>query len=66
VVLQAEDIERMTYLPVASSPTSPIATPATGRLRGTPASIIARLPEHTEAMDEDPFDSVISDTTRMM
>jgi polyribonucleotide nucleotidyltransferase len=30
-------------------------------LIGTPASIIAKQPEHTDAIDEDPFDSKISD-----
>jgi hypothetical protein len=33
-------------------------------LIGTPASISARLPPHTEAMEEEPFDSVISETMR--
>ena len=42
----------------------PMAMPATCALTGTPASISARLPPHTEAIDEEPFDSVISDTTR--
>ena len=39
--------------------------PATCALVGTPASIIARLPPHTEAIDELPLDSVISETTRI-
>ena len=34
--------------------TSPIATPARGSERGTPASIRARLPPHTLAIDEEP------------
>ena len=34
----------------------PIATPATGALIGTPASIIASEPPHTEAIEEMPFD----------
>ena len=38
--------------------------PATWAFIGTPASINARQPPHTEAIDEEPFDSVISDTTR--
>ena len=38
--------------------------PATCALIGTPASISARLVPHTEAMEELPLDSVISDTTR--
>ena len=39
--------------------------PATCALVGTPASISARLPPQTEAIDDEPFDSVISDTTRI-
>src|SRR4029453_3936327 len=46
--------------------TSPIATPATGALMGIPASIIARVPPHTEATDDDPLDSRMPDTTRMV
>ena len=41
-----------------------MATPATCDLIGTPASISARQPPHTEAIDEEPLDSVISETTR--
>src|SRR5512141_3012671 len=44
--------------------TRPIAIPATGALSGTPASIIASEEPHTDAIDEEPFDSVISETTR--
>jgi len=43
-----------------------MATPATGAFSGTPASIIDSEPPQTDAMDEEPFDSVISDTTRMV
>ena len=39
--------------------------PATCALVGTPASISARLAPQTDAIDEVPFDSVISDTTRI-
>ena len=39
---------------------------AAGALMGTPASINAMEPEHTEAMDEEPLDSRISETTRMV
>ena len=39
--------------------------PATCALSGTPASISARQPPHTEAIDDEPFDSVISETTRI-
>ena len=42
----------------------PMATPATGALIGTPASIIASEPPHTEAIDELPFDSRMSETMR--
>ena len=56
--------DRMAYLPVSSSITRPIATPATGAFSGTPASIIASDPPQTDAMDDDPLDSRISETTR--
>ncbi len=48
------------------SSTRPIAIPAIGSFRGTPASIMASDAPHTEAIDEEPLDSVISDTTRMV
>ena len=51
-------------MPVASSMIRPIATPATGALIGTPASIIASEPPHTDAIDELPFDSRMSETMR--
>ena len=51
---------------LSSSFTRPIAIPATGALIGTPASNNDKQPEHTEAIDEEPFDSVISETTRMV
>src|SRR5258708_2954578 len=44
----------------------PIAIPATGRGNGTPASINASDAPQTEAIDEDPFDSVTSETTRIV
>ena len=40
--------------------------PATGRLIGTPASISDSEPPQTEAIDDEPFDSVISDTMRIV
>ena len=40
--------------------------PATWAFIGTPASISARQPPHTEAIDDEPLDSVISDTTRIV
>ena len=45
---------------------SPIAMPAIGRMSGTPASINASEVPHTDAIDDEPFDSVISETTRMV
>ena len=39
--------------------------PATCAFIGTPASISARLAPQTDAIDELPFDSVISETTRI-
>ena len=53
-------------LPDFSSITSPIAMPATGALIGTPASIIASVPPHTDAIDDEPFDSRMSDTMRIV
>ena len=48
-----------------SSPSliKPMAIPETAFLIGTPASINANDDPHTVAMEEDPFDSVISDTS---
>ena len=43
-----------------------MAIPATGRRSGTPASISARLAPQTVAIDDEPFDSVMSDRTRMV
>ena len=40
----------------------PIATPATAALSGTPASIIESDAPHTVAIDDEPLDSVISET----
>ncbi len=40
--------------------------PAIGRLSGTPASISASDEPQTVAIDDDPFDSVISETTRIV
>ena len=41
----------------------PMAIPATGSLIGTPASISASDVPHTVAIEDEPLDSVISDTT---
>lgn len=43
-----------------------MAIPATGAFIGTPASIRASDEPHTEAMELEPLDSVISETTRMV
>ena len=45
---------------------SPIAMPATGALMGTPASMSASVPPHTVAIDDEPLDSIMSDTTRIV
>ena len=50
----------------SSSLTRPIAIPATAALSGIPASIKAKLEPHTLAIELDPLDSVISDTTRIV
>ena len=42
----------------------PIAIPATGALVGTPASIKAKEEPQTLAIELEPLDSVISETTR--
>ena len=49
-----------------SSLIRPMAMPAQGRFSGAPASISASEAPHTVAMEEEPFDSVISDTTRIV
>ena len=41
-----------------------MAMPATGAASGTPASIIASEPPQTDAIDDEPFDSRMSETTR--
>ena len=41
-----------------------MATPATGFTIGTPASIIASVPPQIDAIDDEPFDSVMSETMR--
>src|SRR6476620_2205903 len=49
-----------------SSRIRPIAMPAVGRFSGTPASISASEVPHTVAIEDEPFDSVISETTRVV
>ena len=44
----------------------PIATPATGARSGTPASIMASEPPQTDAIDEEPLDSRMSETMRIV
>ena len=40
--------------------------PATGFLIGTPASISASVPPQTEAIEDEPFDSRMSETMRIV
>src|SRR5260370_37302957 len=54
---------RMAYC--SPSFTNPIATPATGAFKGTPASISDNDAPQTVAIDDDPFDSKMSETTRI-
>src|SRR5438093_4917302 len=51
---------------LSPSLTSPIAMPATWDLIGTPASMSASDAPHTVAIEEDPLDSRMSDTTRIV
>ena len=44
----------------------PIATPATAARIGTPASNSASEPPHTDAIDDEPFDSRMSETMRIV
>ena len=43
-----------------------MATPETGRARGTPASMRARVEPQVDAIDEEPLDSMTSETTLMV
>ena len=56
--------ERMTTRSPSFS--SPIAIPATVSRIGTPASISDRQPPQTVAIDEDPLEERMSDTTRIV
>src|SRR3954469_20097842 len=56
--------DRTAYL--SPSRMRPIAIPATGFFIGTPASISASEVPHTVAIEDEPFDSVISETTRIV
>jgi len=44
----------------------PMATPAQAAVIGTPASNSASEPPQTVAIDDEPFDSRMSDTMRMV
>ena len=46
--------------------TRPIAIPPTGALIGTPASWSARVEPQTEPIEDDPFDSSVSETIRIV
>ncbi len=46
--------------------TRPIATPATGALMGTPASISDSDDPHTDAIELEPFEASTSDTARIV
>src|SRR5947199_6259182 len=46
--------------------TSPIAMPETGAEIGTPASISASVDPQTEPIDDEPFDSSVSETRRIV
>ena len=52
--------------PLEASCTSPIEMPPTGSLIGTPASIRLRVAPQTEAIELEPFDSRMSETTRIV
>ena len=54
------------WRPAASSCTRPIEMPPTGSLIGTPASIRLRVAPQTEAIELEPLDSRMSETTRIV
>ena len=58
--------DTIAYLPVAGSVMSPMAMPDTAVLIGTPASMRAREPAHTVAIEEEPLDERMSDSIRMV
>ena len=66
---RASSIPRISVKTTGSSTSSnktPIATPATEVVRGTPASNNAKHPPQTDAIDELPHDSVIKDSTLIL
>src|SRR5690242_13121754 len=50
----------------SDSLTNPIEIPATGFVMGTPAAIRASVVPQTVAIDDDPFDSKMSEMTRIV
>ncbi len=64
----ASSSPRMSVRIATSSPSliSPIAIPAHADFTGTPASMSASDAPHTEAIDDDPFDSRMSETIRIV
>jgi hypothetical protein len=65
VILVAEDVRQDREL-ARRLRMRPMAMPDTGDFSGTPASISASEPPQTDAIDEEPLDSVISDTMRIV
>ena len=58
---------RMAYVAgLAASVIRPIATPATGALIGTPASISARVLPQTAPIEVEPLELSTSETTRIV
>ena len=66
VVLVTEDIRKHNVLPRIFVGDQSHRDADTARLIGTPPSIRARVPAHTVAMDDEPLDSRISLTKRMV
>ncbi len=64
VILVAENIGE--YRDLLAFLDQTLATPATGFFMGTPASMSAIEPQQTVAMEDEPLDSRISQTSRMV
>lgn len=64
VVFVSQISDNTAYLSSPAFLINPIAIPETGFLIGTPASIKANVPAQTVAIEEEPLDSRISETTR--
>src|SRR5690606_37014377 len=58
--------ESTVNLPDSGSVTNPIAIPETGFVICTPASIRANVPAQTVAIEDEPLDSRISETIRIV